>query len=260
MSEKQLSKEEYTEITELLSSLGLHENDQKVYIELLKRKDGTLTPLALATKLPLTTVQSIAERLAGKGLLHVTTRKSRKVYEAYNPSVLSELLKRQLEEVSRTLPLLQKLKDEPEFSNKIRIYRNERMRDIFFEALQTKQKVIYEIVAAKELQNILGEKFHFTKRRVEKLIRLKSLRVEKQEIKAYSKLKHIKELRDARFLPRDLTFSASIMCWDNSVAFFTTSSEGIAWVIEGTTMRDTILQLFNLLWDISRPMITEKDK
>ena len=174
MSLKQLSKEEYLEITELLNSLGLHENDQKVYIELLKRKDGTLTPLAQATRLPLTTVQSVAERLAGRGLLHVTTRKSRKVYEAYNPSVLSEILKRQLEEVSRTLPLLQKLKDEPEFSSKIRIYRHERMRDIFFEALITKQKVIYEIIAAKELQDILGEKFHFTKRRVEKLIRLKS--------------------------------------------------------------------------------------
>jgi hypothetical protein len=133
------------------------------------------------------------------------------------------------------------------------------MRDIFFEALKTKQKVIYEIVAAQELQDILGEKLHFTKRRLEKTIRLKSLRVEKREIKAYSKLRHIKELREARFLPRELTFSTSIMFWDNTVAFFTTNSEGLAWVVESGSLHTMVMQLFTLLWDVSRPMITAQE-
>lgn len=259
MSQITLSLDERKEVAELLNSIGLSENEQRVYLQLLRGTEGTLTPLAHTTRLPLTTVQSILERLATRGLLQVSTRKSRKMYSAYNPSVLGEILKRQLEEVTRSLPLLQRLQDEPEFSSKIRVYRNERMKDIFFESLKTKQKVIYEIVAARELQNILGEKLHFTKRRVEKLIRLKSLRVEKQEIKTYSKLRHIKELREARFLPRELTFTTSIMFWDNSVAFFTTSSEGIAWVIESAVIREMVAQLFHLMWDLGRPMVTEKD-
>jgi hypothetical protein len=116
--------------------------------------------------------------------------------------------------------------------------------------------LVYEIVSAKELQKILGEKFHFTKRRMQEKVRLKSLRVEKNEIKKYTRSIHEKELREAKFLPRELTFRSSMMFWDNKVAFFTTKEEGIAWIVESKVLSETMKQLFELLWSVSRRIET----
>ena len=131
------------------------------------------------------------------------------------------------------------------------------MTDVFNEALSAKSKYIYEIIAARELQEIIGEKFHFTRRRVAANVRLKSLRVESQEIKKYSRQTHDRELHEAKFLPRELTFRANLLFWDNTVAFFSTKSEGIAWIVKSAVIKESVQQIFDLLWSISRRMETD---
>ena len=138
----------------------------------------------------------------------------------------------------------------------IQVYFRERMTDIFHQALTSKNKLVYEIVAAKDIQDILGEKFHFTKRRVATNVHLQSLRVESREIKKYMAATHARELREAKFLPRELTFQCSIMFWDDTIAFFTTKEEGLAWTVQSSSLRETFQQIFTLLWSVSRKMET----
>ncbi len=244
------------EIREVLERFGLRAADQKVYLALVASGASTLSPLSRQTGLPVTTVQSVAKRLVDLGIVNVTKRKSRSVFEADDPAVLRRILERQAEEVAGIIPMLQKMKSGPTSSPKIRVYQRERVSDVFHEALKAKDKLVYEIVSARDLQDVLGEKFHFTKRRVAGGVRLNSLRVESQEIKKYSKATHARELREARFLPRDLTFRCSIMFWDDTVAFFTTKAEGLAWTVESKTLRETFEQVFSLLWSVSRHMET----
>ena len=87
-------------------------------------------------------------------------------------------------------------------------------------------------------------------------MRLRSLRVERHEIKRYSKETHARELREAKFLPRELSFKASLMCWDDTVAFFSSNDEGLAWTVESRSIAETVRQLFDLLWSVSRTMET----
>ncbi len=216
----------------------------------------TLTPLALATRLPLTTVQSVVARLADLGLVGVTKRKSRSVYEALDPAVLKRILERQAEEASGVIPELKKLMRDEAVAPQIRVYYRDRTADIFHEALKAKSKLVYEIVSARDIQDVLGEKFHFTRRRLKVGVHLKSLRVEKREIKKYTKEVDERELREAKFLPRELTFRCSVMFWDDTVAFFTPKSEGLAWTVKSVAVRETMGQLFEVLWSISRKMET----
>ena len=51
------------EISEVLGSFGLHDKEQRVYLAALPLGQTNLVPLAQAAALPLTTVQSIAQRL-----------------------------------------------------------------------------------------------------------------------------------------------------------------------------------------------------
>lgn len=234
----------------------MREADQRVYLALVASGSSTLSPLSRQTGLPVTTVQSVAKRLADLGVVGVTKRKSRSVYEAEDPVVLRRILERQTEEVAGIIPMLQKMKGGAASSPKIRVYQRERAADIFHAALKSKDKLVSEIVSAEDLQDVLGEKFHFTKRRVAAGVRLNSLRVEAHEIKKYSKSTHARELREAKFLPRELTFRCSILFWDDTVAFFTTRGEGLAWTVESKTLRETYEQLFALLWSVSRQMET----
>lgn len=248
------SKLQEQEITEVLSSFGLKEKEQRVYRSLLTTGNSTLTPLSNATGLPPTTVESVLNRLYDDGLVTVTKRGSRRNYEALDPVALKQILERKVREVNSVIPLLQSLKENNTAAAKVKIYHRERYTDIFDSAMRSKSKLIYEIVAPKNFQEILGEKYHFTRRRLEHGVHLKSLRVESKEIKKYSRAVHTRELREARFLPRELTFGATVLFWDRTVAIFTTKSEGSAVVIESPALTETYNQLFNLLWSLSRPM------
>jgi sugar-specific transcriptional regulator TrmB len=251
-----LSKNEQQEITEVLAQLGLNNKEQEVYTLLLSQGKATITPLAKALNFPSSTIQSILARLEGRGFLNLTKIKSKSVYEANDPVVLKAILERQIRDVGNILPILKKLKSDDSFGSKVKVFYRERMTEIFHEALGSKNKLVYEIVSADDFQKIIGEKFHFTRRRIEKNIFLKSLRVEEHEIKKYNKTIHEKELREAKFLPRELTFRASLMFWDNKIAIFTTKGEGVAMLIESAVMFEMMKQIFDLLWSVSRRMET----
>jgi len=251
-----LAKDEQKEIKEVLTIFGLKEKELIVYLDVLRFNEITITPLSKSVKMPITTVQSILNRLVDTGVIQVTTKKSRHVYTAYEPSTLKKILERKARDVSSILPLLKKLKGDEHPQSKVKIYYRERMADIFHEALKAKNKLVYEIVSADDFQLILGEKFHFTRRRLENNVRLKSLRVEAHEIKKYNKKIHERELREAKFLPRELTFKSSIMFWDKTVAVFSSHNDGLAITMESHSIFEMHEPLFNLLWEVSRKMET----
>lgn len=256
MDLKGLAPLERKEVEEALARFGLGGREQAAYLALLSLGQTTLAPLARSAGLKLTTTQAVAARLAERGLVKVAKRGSRNLYEAFEPAVLRRLLERQAEEVAGAIPLLRKLLGEVAAPARIRVYERDRMTDVFHQALAAKSKLVHEIVAARDLQGVLGERFHFTARRLKAGVRLKSLRVEAHEIKRYSAATHLRELREARFLPRELSFRCSIMFWDDSVAFFTTKEEGLAWVVKSAALRETYGQIFDLLWSIGRKMDT----
>jgi len=253
------TKLQQQEITEVLTRLGLNQKDQEVYLALLKSGPVTVTPLANAINCPVTTAQSVLNRLVDRGVIKVGKQKSRHVFEAHDPVVFRRLLERQVQDVASVIPLLQKMQTGSSVTPKIRIFYRERMTDIFHQALKCKSKLVYEIVAARDFQDIIGERFHFTRRRVKDDVRLKSLRVQKREIKKYSKQSHLRELREAKFLPPELNFRCSIMFWDDTIAFFTTKEEGLAWTVQSKTLRKTMEQIFDLLWSVSRKMETKQE-
>lgn len=255
-----MTSDQKQEITEILEQFGLGAKDREAYLALLRRGQTTISPLASDLRIPPTTAQSVIQRLTKLGLVEVTKSKSRSVYAAHDPIRLKRLVEKQLQEVSRIVPWLQELRGETGGASKIRVYHRERMTDIFHQALAAKSKQVFEIVAAKDLQDILGEKFHFTKRRVAAGIKLKSLRIEAHEIKRYSRSTHVRELREARFLPREMDFRCSIMFWDDTAAFFTTKSEGLAWTVWSPELRKMLEQIFMMLWSVSRKMETEADR
>ncbi len=244
------------EIRETLAQIGLSDQEQRAYMTLLELGVVTATPLAQALSIPLTTAQSLLQRLAKRGIVHVSKRKTRSVYEAKDPVVFKNLLEQSLRDIGGVIPLLRSLKADEVTPAKIRVYQRDRVTDIFRQALTSKEKLVYEIVSARSLQALLGERFHFSRRRVEAGVRLKSLRVEAHELKKYSGAQHQRELREAKFLPREFCFTATVLFWDATVALLTDEKEGGAVIIQSAALALMMRQVFDLLWSVSRKMET----
>lgn len=241
-----------TEISEVLESFGLNVRERAVYVALLPLGTTTLTPLATASGLPLTTTQSVVGRLIEHGLIAVSQQKSRHLYTAHDPSVLRTILTRRAEEAATIVPDLRKLMAHEPTTTRVRVYQRQRVTDIFNDALRAKSRLVYEIVAAREFQDLIGEKFHFSRRRVRAGVRLRSLRVASREIKRYGPEINRRELREAKILPTELTFKTSLMWWDDTVAVLPPKNEGLAVTISSPAFRETCQQIFDLLWSVSR--------
>lgn len=250
-----LTSKQAKELKEVLDLFGLNDRDQKVYLQLLKSGKTTVTPLAKSLMMPLTTVNSVVERLNTFGLILVSRSGARRSFQAHDPKVFKNILKQRETDVNNILPLLEKLKENELLAEaRLRLYSRSRITEALDLALECRSKVVYEIVSARDFQALIGERYHFTKKRVAKSIRLKSLRVQAKEIKKYSRASHYRELRDARFLPHTFTFNSSIMFWDNTVAMFTSQHEGSCVTIESESLVLFYRQMFEFLWEFGKKM------
>ena len=253
------TKAQEKEISETLKSFGFNKKDQDVYLGLLEYGVATLTPLSRKVGFPSTTVQSSLARLQSKGVVGVTKRKSRSVYEALDPIIFKDLLKEQATAIAGIVPLLQSAHAQSTVQSNIRVFERDRVTQVLNESLKCKDKVVLEIVSAGPFQKVIGEKYHYSRRRVKAGVHLKSLRVRSTEVKKYTKRAHEKELREARFLPNELSFKSSIMLWDNTVALLSTKSESAHVMITSESIANMYRQLFTLLWSVSGTMETASE-
>lgn len=251
-----LTQQQRTEITEVLSGFGFNQKDEAVYLALLEMGSATLTPLSRKLSIPVTTIQSTLARLEKRGVVGTTKRKSRSVYEALDPNVFKDLLKEQAVAVAGIVPLLKELKISTSELSTIRVFERDRVAEILNESLKCTDKLVLEIISAKPFQEVIGEKYHYSRRRVKAGIRLNSLRVRSTEIKQYNAARHQHELREARFLPPEMTFEASVLIWDHTVALLSTKSEGAHVMITSPAIALMYRQLFGVLWSVSGKMET----
>ncbi len=240
------------EISEVLARYGLSVPEQSVYLALIAESPLTLSPLATRLDVPVSTVQSIIKRLMEKGIVVATKRGSRHHYAALPPETLKKQTERLLEELAGIMPFLKEIREEPSARIGVRVLYREHVRTVFYEILEAKDRIIYEIVSPRDLQRVLGEKMHFNRRRVAKGLALKSLRVASEEIKNYTKERNRLERREVRFLPPSCTFVTSLFIWDQSVAFFSRKEEGIGVVITSPSLTLMLRQWFDILWSVSR--------
>ncbi len=98
------------EIQEVLKSVGLSENETKVYISLLKHGQTQAGRIVKDTKLHRMVVYNALEKLIQERLAQMTRKKSIQLFQATNPQILSEKTFKLHESVKSILPELEKLR------------------------------------------------------------------------------------------------------------------------------------------------------
>src|SRR3989338_4407031 len=94
------------ELTKLFESLGLSEDQTKVYLAALELGQASMQDLADKSGVKRTSIYNFIKELIAKGLIVTAKKRKRTVYSAIHPNQLIELEKSRLSELHRVLPEL----------------------------------------------------------------------------------------------------------------------------------------------------------
>lgn len=95
------------EIIDTLESIGLSQNEAKVYFALVKTGTATATEIAKESKLHRPNVYDSLKSLMEKGLVSHITEEKKTLFRAADPKNLSMLLKQQEADLAKILPVLE---------------------------------------------------------------------------------------------------------------------------------------------------------
>jgi len=254
---------------ETLGYLGLDPEQSKVYAACLKLGKGKAQEIAKTANIHRTVVYQHLEKLAERGLVHVSVVKGTREYAVANPNVILSIFKQREKEIEAVLPLLLSLyaaghPSKPQF----RFYTDiAGVRTVLEEVLESSSKFYRHIGAFydREFLLLLGLDFlkDWSERRIARGVDHRSLRPEgrKQLDREMDDIfigRGKKFLRDYRYLSIPADLPILIYLFDEKVAFVGARVGHVyAAVLESKDVYDVLGHIFDRLWETAE--VPEKE-
>ncbi len=250
-------------IEKILKKAGLSEKEIKIYLAGLKQGPILANFLAQKTGISRQNTYDILNKLIKKGLVSTSGEKYSTRFIVEEPDNIQQLLdkkKREIEKIKKDLelamPEIESFYKTEMFVPKIKFYEGEEsMRNLFLSSLNCRGKEILAIVPTVETFNVLGVEFtkHYVNERVKKNIKTKTIRLKSYEdYKEKFFHEHEKQLREMRYAPDNISFASTLFIFDNKVIFISSKKENFGLAIESEEYKDVMVNLFNVLWKISK--------
>lgn len=245
-------------IKDSLQQLGLNEKETAVYLSCLELGESSIVAIRAHTNLARTTVFHALERLEQKGLVEIIETPHRRIYFPHPPKKIVSLLidqaekiKLQAESFREHLPELNQLYNVSPFQPKVRLFLGEEIKQIYEEILASPVDEFMYLGETNKILSILSKRYlsEFVKKKVEKGIWTKSLRVKPEEDPFFDPKQG---LRRVRYLPESFKAPANIYIYHHNVAIITTSKENFALVVTSKENAETMRSWYNELWKISK--------
>ncbi|MBI2437028.1 MAG: helix-turn-helix domain-containing protein [Candidatus Magasanikbacteria bacterium] len=241
-------------IEKTLSEFGLSKSKADVYLSALQIGTGSVQEIALHAKLPRTTVHEILHNLYVQGLVHVVTKGRTQIYTAEKPTKLKKIIIEKEKKLDAILPELMSLYKTSGIRPKIQMYEGvEGIKTVFEDTLTVSDKKLYGILSMEDLYEIPGKNYmdEYVKRRIESEIKLYVIRSEQKDIEEIWE-SSVQEKRELRYSADGVIFPMTIYLYDNKVSMMSTKKEHFGVIIESSDLYNTLKNLFDLLWSVSK--------
>jgi sugar-specific transcriptional regulator TrmB len=209
-----------------------------------------------------TSAYDILERLVKMGLVTLVIKNNRqKLYYAEPPEKIKNVLLKEKERINQKVEHLDQLMPELNslFSQsgivrpKIKFFEGQdEIKKILEDILMCQSKEYWYIGSRKKLDDFFGADYmkNYTKRRITAGIRIHSLRTSENLAEDQKTARdHKQELREIRFLPKDVNLYSVICAYDNKVAIFAFKKEVYGFIVESEELTRTFKTLLKLIWD-----------
>lgn len=249
-----------------LLDFGLNDKEIICYITLLKTGPNTIMNLSRETGIKRSTTHNIVEDLIEKGLVTQTNYGERRMIMAEDPKKLQIILEQRKWEMKKIEDVLPKAiktimsiipQDKIDKHPEVKYFNGIKgFKEVNRKALEKAEEEICLISNPDEWYKIHTEEYdkdYYIPTRLKKNLFLRMLvnspRFEENLLPIGSD-----ELlkREIRVLPKNLTFKPTITIYKGEISLMTSGEPYIAVVIENNEISEMFLDLFNLLWEISK--------
>ncbi|OGL93851.1 hypothetical protein A2239_00255 [Candidatus Uhrbacteria bacterium RIFOXYA2_FULL_40_9] len=245
-----------------LEAFGLDKKEAVIYLAGLRLGPSSVLEISRQTHLPRTTIYPILEKLRERGVFRAGKTKKKNVYTAEDPGVLDRKLKERQTVFSQIAPDLEVIHEMYSGTPTMTFYEGtegfKRMWKRLYRSGVTDYKMITTGIGMLEyvkepylLKGVIAE-------RLEKGIRSFQLIPETSETRKIVKNDH-KELRESRFLPKDVSLPATIIIFGDEVAFMTTRKENAMILVASGDVAVSCRTLFDLLWQVAKMPESEEE-
>ena len=241
-------------IEETLKSLGLEEQQIKVYLALLDYGEASATQLSERTGLGRVHMYQITDKLIHKGVVSSILKEGVKYFSAADPATFLKDLEQKKEDLKEILPELQRRQKKKEsFETKVEVLRGKEGINTVLKMILAERKDYVmlgggEQCCGKEFELIMSI---FVKRGEKE--KLKGRLLEREEAKFF-----VGKHEEYRFIPKELLSSTTLTTWGNKVATFVWTKPYYAIVIENEEVAKSNLATFDYLWKKAKEP-SEKD-
>lgn len=244
--------------TDVLTKLGLTEEQAEIYQSLLSHGPQGAGQLAKTTNVKRTYIYAVAKELVKKGLITEETQGKKAIYRPQSPEALRNHAETQktraelaLKELENTLPNLVSQYQLNEYKPIVRTFEGEEGTiKANLEVLAEKKDILAYLVINPEIDKKM-EKFwkKYYDLRIQNNIHVRAITSDTPEGIEYKK-RDKAELRETRLVPKDkfpLAIEKNIV--GNKVAFFSFyNGTLIATIIENKEIADAERAIFELAW------------
>lgn len=251
---------------QVLKSLGLNENEIKVYLTCLSLGQALVSTIARKCGLKRTSAYPIIEKLAKKGFLACFTKSHANYYSAIDPEILLDKCKNNLhqakedlDKMEKLLPVLNNLRGDLRSKTKLHFYEGLEGLKAMYEDVINDNQVLYGIIAGylacPKVRKYLDE-YYIPKRAEQSDRKSKIIVLNTNEAKKYiSNYRHERMFLD----PTELNLEVTYHIYGNKVGFYSIKDEnnlqGV--LIESEAIAKTMLSIFLTLWNTLK--VVQKD-
>lgn len=249
-------------ITKILDSLWLENNESIVYLESIKLWTQPASSISNRLNIPRSSARYTCEQLVKKWLMVSTTKANTKLFTAENPQKIKILL-----QVEKNIIEEKEIKLNKVMSKMLQMYTpytklpkvtfyewEEWIKKVLWDSLTTKETIdsITDVDAIKGYLDNVNQKY---------VNERKKLKIKKRSIywnsnkskdylnKLYSKLNN--EFNEVKFIDSDkYKLYVNLMIYDNKVTFITLNDNSYMWVIiENSDIYNHQKNQFKFMWD-----------
>lgn len=240
------------QLKEILTNLGLTENEASVYLANLSLGPTTVLKIAKVAEQRRTTVYSVVESLKAKGLIHIEPKGFKQLYVAEHPDKLKNMLDVKKNSLERALPQFEALYNLKGGESTIKYYEGLESIKTIYDTILAPLKPNDDYLVMGDLEKFfnLDKKYFddFLEKRIKSPAKARLISTDSEQARYMQKFaKNMNH--EVRILPQTSKLSVDVMIVPQKVTIFNLNEPLSAVSLENKAMIEMHKQLFEIIWD-----------
>ncbi len=234
-----------------LRGIGLSDKAARIYVAAIELGESTIQELARKSKVARTSIYHVIEELIEKGCLVEAQKDRRALYIPTNPEDIYISAREKLREFEAVVPFFKERMHSVHTRSKILFFHGstgfKRVWDMVFESRGKQYQII---TPGRQFLEFVKEKYiieDIIKKKTNLGYRSRQLIIDTTYSRNIAS-KDRQENRQTRFLPGGTEISFTEIICDEFVAFISTRTENMIFVVEHDMFAETRKEMFEVLW------------